>query len=186
MIDAPTEPNHGPASLVASDVTLRDGRVVHVRASCLADEAELLQAFERMSQEARYMRFMHVVREPNRDRLRSVLASFPECGIGIVATVPAADGIDIVGSAIAVFESDRTRCEFAITVAASFNRAGLATALMTALIDEARRRGVKEMEGFVLSENEPMLRLARRLGFSVKLDPGDASVRICQMTLGDR
>ena len=87
-----------------------------------------------------------------------MLASFPETGIGIVATVPAADGIDIVGSAIAVFAADRTSCEFAITVASEFGGAGLATALMTALIDEARRRGLKEMEGFVLTQNQSMLR----------------------------
>ena len=166
------------------DITLRDGRAVHIRAAGPADEAELLQAFERMSHDARYMRFMHVVREPNRERLRKVLASFPEAGIGIVATVPAADGVDIVGSAIAVFDSDRTSCEFAITVASAFGGAGLATALMTALIDEAARRGMKEMEGFVLTQNKPMLRLAKRLGFSVKAEPSDASVRICRMTLG--
>ena len=182
MIDAAAEPQQGPASPVPGDITLRDGRSVHLRASCVADESELLQAFERMSQEARYMRFMHAVREPNVDRLRHALASFPECGIGIVATVPADDGIDIVGSAIAVFGSDRTGCEFAITVAARFNGAGLATALMTALIDEAKRRGMKEMEGFVLAGNQPMLRLAKRLGFNIKSDPADASVRICRTT----
>ena len=185
MVDAAVESNHGPASLVASDITLRDGRAVHLRESCLADEAELLQAFERLSKEARYMRFMHAVREPNLDRVRSALASFPECGIGIVATVPAADGIDIVGSAIAVFGNDRTGCEFAITVAEKFNGVGLATTLMTALIDEAKRRGMKEMEGFVLTQNQPMLRLATRLGFSIKPDPDDVSVRICRMTLGN-
>jgi len=139
--------SHDPASGLEGDIALRDGRVVHVRASCPADEAELLQAFERMSNEARYMRFMRVVREPNLDRLRRALASFPKDGIGIVATVPAADGIDIVGSAIAVFGSDRTGCEFAITVAASFNGAGLATALMTRLIDEAKRRGMRKWKG---------------------------------------
>jgi len=176
--------SHDPASGLEGDIALRDGRVVHVRASCPADEAELLQAFERMSNEARYMRFMRAVREPNLDRLRRALASFPKHGIGIVATVPAADGIDIVGSAIAVFGSDRTGCEFAITVAASFNGAGLATALMTRLIDEAKRRGMREMEGFVLSENQPMLRLAKRLGFGIKVDPDDATVRVCRMTFG--
>lgn len=175
---------HDPASGIAGDLSLRDGRAVRLRASCPADEAELLQAFERMSNEARYMRFMHAVREPDLDRLRHVLASFPECGIGIVATVPAADGIDVVGSAIAVFRSDRTGCEFAITVAASFNRTGLATALMTALINEAKHRGIREMEGFVLGENRPMLGLARRLGFGIEGDPDDATVRICRMTLG--
>jgi len=187
MSDAEAESNHAPAFRTEGlALTLRDGRAVHLRASCLADEAELVQAFGRMSNEARYMRFMHAVREPNLDRLRRVLASFPECGIGIVATVPAADGIDIIGSTIAVFGSDRTSCEFAITVAAAFNGVGLATALLTALIDEAKRRRVKDMEGFVLSENQPMLRLAKRLGFSVKLDPEDASVRICHMTMGNR
>jgi acetyltransferase len=55
---------------------------------------------------------------------------------------------------------------------------------MTALIDEAKRRGLKEMEGFVLTENQPMLRLARRLGFSITSEPGDASVRFCRMMLG--
>ena len=129
------------------------------------------------------MRFMRVVREPDPERLRAVLASFPEAGIGLVATVPAADGIDIVGSAIAVFDSDRTSCEFAITVASGFAGVGLATALMTTLIDEARRRGLKEMEGFVLSQNQSMLRLAKRLGFRIAYEPGDASVRVCRLTL---
>ena len=106
--------------MAEADITLRDGRSVHVRALRPADEAEMLQAFERLSDAARYMRFMRVVREPDPERLRAVLASFPEEGIGIVATVPAADEIDIVGSAIAVFAADRASCEFAITVSAGF------------------------------------------------------------------
>jgi acetyltransferase len=129
------------------------------------------------------MRFMRIVHAPDRERLRSVLASFPEAGIGLVATVPADDGLDIVGSAIAVVGVDPTRCEFAITVAAGFGGVGLATALMTALIDAARRRGLAEMEGFVLSQNRAMLGLAKRLGFSIAYEPGDASVRICRLTL---
>jgi len=167
------------------DITLRDGRSVHVRALRAADEAELLQTFERLSDAARYMRFMRVVREPDRERLRTVLASFPEAGIGIVATVPAADGIDIVGSAIAVFMADRASCEFAITVASEFGGAGLATRLMTTLIDEAKRRGQKEMEGIVLTQNQSMLRLARRLGFRIESEPGDPTVRMCRMTLAE-
>src|SRR4051812_20354642 len=136
-----------------------------------------------MSNDARYMRFMRVVREPDRERLRAVLASFPEGGVGIVATVPAADGIDIVGSAVAVFAGDGVRCEFAVTVASSYAGCGLASALMRALIEESARRGLKEMEGFVLSQNQSMLRLARRLGFRIEAEPGDASVGICRLAL---
>ena len=56
----------------ATDITLRDGRAVHIRAIHRSDEDELLQAFERLDAEARYMRFMRVVREPDINRLRKV------------------------------------------------------------------------------------------------------------------
>jgi acetyltransferase len=166
-----------------ADTSLRDGRVVHIRAMHEADEAELLQAFGRMSDGARYMRFMRVVREPNIERLRTVLASFPESGIGLVATVPATDGVDIVGSAIAIIASEARACEFAISVATPFGGSGLATALMKTLIDAARRRGLQVMEGFVLAENESMLRLAKKLGFGIAPDPEDRAVRICRLLL---
>lgn len=143
-----------------------------------------MQAFDRLSPDARYMRFMRSVREPNLDRLRKALGSFPDSGMGIVATVPAADGIDIVGSAIFVIGGDRLNCEFAISVAAEYGGVGLGCKLMSALIDAAKRRGLKKMEGFVLAANQPMLRLASRLGFTTSCDPDDATVRICRLCLG--
>ncbi len=165
------------------DVTLRDGRDVHIRAVRPADEAELVQAFGRMSEEARYMRFMGLVSEPNLERWRKALAAFPENGMGIVATVAADDGIDIVGSATYFIGGDRTSCEFAITVASAFSGFGLASKLMTALIDAAKRQGISQMEGYVLAANQSMLRLARRLGFSIAPGPDDGAVRICRLQL---
>jgi len=165
--------------------TLRDGRAVNVRAMRTTDEAELVQAFSRMSDDARYMRFMRFVREPNLDRVRKALASFPESGFGIVATIPAADGIDIVGSATYLVGNDRTSCEFAINVATEFGGAGLASTLMHALIGAAKARGLSEMDGYVLAMNQPMLRLARRLGFSVASDPEDRAVCTCRLCLAD-
>jgi acetyltransferase len=129
------------------------------------------------------MRFMRTVREVNLERLRETLASFPACGLGIVATVPATDGIDIVGTAIFVLCSDPSTCEFAITIAADYGGAGLGRALLTALIDAAKQRGLKDMEGFVLASNKPMLRLAARVGFSVAIDPEDRSIRLCRLRL---
>jgi L-amino acid N-acyltransferase YncA len=169
--------------LPEQDVALRDGRAVHIRDVRPTDEAEIVQAFGRMSADARYMRFMHSVREVNLERLRKVLASFPENGIGIVATMPADDGIDIVGSAIVVFGSDAAPGEFAVNVAAQYGAAGLGGTLMTALIAAAKRRGLTEMDGFVLAENKPMLRLATRLGFTISPDPEDRTVRICRLRL---
>jgi acetyltransferase len=172
------------ANFEPSDIKLRDGRTVHLRAIVPTDEEEILQAFDRLSREARYMRFMHHIREPNRRRLRDALASFPEKGLAIAATVPAEDGLDIVGTATFIIGPGPGDCEFAISVAGDWGGAGLGRALMTALIDAARRRGLRDMQGFVLAENRPMLRLASRLGFGVTRDPDDFSVMICRLALG--
>jgi acetyltransferase len=171
------------AEFPAEDVLLGDGRSVHIRSMTRADEAELLQAFDRLTPEAKQMRFMRVVDQPNLERLRAALDSFPQNGQGIVATIPADDGIDIVGAAIFVIGSDPANCEFAMTVAGDHGGAGLGRALLTRLIDLATRRGLREMDGFVLSVNRPMLRLAERLGFTVSPDPDDYSVRICRLRL---
>ena len=172
------------AAFTDFDATLRDGRGVRVRAMGESDDAKILQAFDHVSADARYMRFMRVVRDVDQERLRKTLASFPEHGFGIVATVPAVDGFDIVGSTILVIDKDPSICEFAMTVLPEYGGAGLGRTLLSTLIATAKRRGLKEMEGFVLAVNQPMLKLASRLGFSIARDPDDSSVRNCRLSLG--
>lgn len=167
----------------ARDARLRDGRQVHVRPLTPVDEDELLQAFHRLGAEARYMRFMVAVRTPNVERLREVLSSFPAKGCAIAATVPAADGIDIVGAASCMLLPDATSCEFAITIVPDWGGAGLGRILMETIIAAARSRGVHQMSGYILSQNAPMLRLARRLGFATQRDPHDPSVKIATLDL---
>ena len=74
-------------------------------------------------------------------------------------------------------------CEFATTVSADYGGQGLGHALMTALIAAAKQRGLHEMEGFVLAKNQPMLKLAERLGFSTSADPDEGTVGICRLSL---
>lgn len=164
------------------EITLRDGRVVCVRAILPDDQAEILQAFGRMGPEARYMRFMAAKKSVDEQRLHDVLESFPEKGMMIAATVPAPDGIDIVGSATFLLIGEES-CEFAISVLESYARTGLGRKLMEMLIEAAAARGLAEMKGFVLAANAPMLGLAQRVGFKVARDPEDFSVRIVTRAL---
>ena len=165
------------------DAALRDGRTVHLRAAGPQDEAAYLRAFDRLSPEARYMRFMRVVREPNREALRKALASFPERGFAIVATAGSGDSVEIVGSALCMIATGSVSCEFAMTVADEYAGAGLGRLMLSSLVDAAKRRGLEEITGFVLAANEPMLRLATRMGFTVEADPDDASARVCRLGL---
>lgn len=164
------------------DVALRDGRTVRVRALLPGDEEEILQAFDRLGEQARYMRFMTTVRHANVPRLRTALASFPRTGLAIAATVPAEDGIDIVGTASFVIE-DALTAEFALAIVDSWCGAGLGRRLLEAVIEGARARGLERLRGFVLASNQPMLALARRLGFEVRADPDDFSIRIVTLAL---
>lgn len=165
------------------DARLRDGRQVHIRPLVPADEDELLQAFHRLGAEARYMRFMVAVRSPDVKRLREVLQSFPARGCAIAATVPARDGIDIVGAASCMLLPGDTSCEFAITIVPDWGGAGLGRILMETIVAAARARGIQVMRGYILSRNAPMLRLAQRLGFATRRDPDDPSVKIATLDL---
>jgi GNAT superfamily N-acetyltransferase len=92
-------------------------------------------------------------------------------------------GIDIVAGARYYVQADGETCEFAVTVADSWQGAGLSSRLMRELIQGARARGFTHMEGFVLAGNTGMLTLARRLGFTVKPDPDDARLKIVRLDL---
>jgi len=63
---------------------------------------------------------------------------------------------------------DGESCEFAIVVADAWQGKGIATRLLTLLMEAARARGFRLMEGEVLAENVPMLNLVKRLGFGVQ------------------
>lgn len=171
-----------PAPFEPREITLRDGRIATMRAILPSDEEEILQAFEHVNAQSRYMRFMAAVRHLNEQRVHDVLASFPEKGFALAATVPADDGIDIVGAASLILDDERS-CEFAMTVVDGWGGAGLGRQLLTALIGVARARGLERMRGFVLAANQPMLELARRLGFEVARNPDDFGTRLVTLSL---
>jgi RimJ/RimL family protein N-acetyltransferase len=157
---------------------LRDGRAVTLRAISPADAPEIAQAFERLSAESRYSRFMQHKRRLDPAALDRGVRPRPGRDFAFVATIPAADGIDIVGAAqyVRVKDDDPSTCEFAITMAEDWRGSGLATQLLASLVRRARRDGYTLMEGAVIADNSPMLALARKLKFTAHPMPDDATV----------
>ena len=164
-------------------VTLRDGRSVTLRGIVEADAAEIVQAFERLSAHTRYLRFMQHKKEVDPAVLHRGVRPVAGREFAFVATVPADDGIDIVGAARYVPTSgadgqggDPDTCEFAITVADGWRGTGLANELLASLARRARHDGYRVIEGSVLAQNAPMLALARQLRFTVEPRAGDATL----------
>lgn len=149
-----------------------------MRAIVEADAPEILQAFERLSANSRYLRFMQHKKQLADSAVQRGVNPRPGREFAFVATIPAADGIDIVGAAqyVRADEVDDRTCEFAITVAEDWRASGLATALLASLVRRARRDGYEAMEGYVIAENIAMLRLAQKLGFEIEPVAGEATV----------
>jgi len=70
-----------------------------------------------------------------------------------------------------VMEADFQSGEFAILVHDRYQGRGLGYKLVGMLIEIGRERELKEIVGDVLTENENMLKLARKLGFTAPMGP---------------
>src|SRR5262245_21071142 len=165
------------------EVELRDRRRVRLREICPDDREEVRQAFDGLSSESRYTRFMSNVKELSSQMLERAVRMQTEREVGLVAEVDAPDGIDIVAGARYYIQADSGRCEVAITVSDGWQGRGLGSRLLRELIQAARVRGLRQMEGFVQAGNSSMLNVARRLGFTVDTDPDDVMVKIVRLDL---
>ncbi|EKE72130.1 bifunctional acetate--CoA ligase family protein/GNAT family N-acetyltransferase [Oceanibaculum indicum] len=63
-------------------------------------------------------------------------------------------------------DPDNERAEYAILVRSDLKGRGIGYGLMKLIIAQAKQRGVREVFGDVLRENQPMLQLCRDLGFT--------------------
>ena len=156
--------------------TAPDGAVVTIRPIRPADFELEREFVAGLSPVTGYHRLMST-RTPSFEELRRFTDVDPTREVAFIATTEAGGRERQVG--VARYVKDEVRpgeAEFAIVLADAWQRRGLGRALLSALIDEARREHLRRLVGSTLSENEGMLRLARRLGFSVALNPESAIV----------
>ena len=87
------------------------------------------------------------------------------------------DGREIlIGVARYVREADERGCEFALVIADNWQGRGIGRRMMEKLIGVARTRGLEHIYGDVLSTNQHMLNMCRKLGFTLDRVPGDPTV----------
>ena len=171
---------------------LKGGGIYTIRA-IHPDDAQMLQALVRgLSPESRYFRFASTLPElPLRMLARFTLIDYDR-EMALVAVVkeaqPDANGQlvereRIVGVSRIVTNPDGTSCEFALLVGDDYAGRGLGTRLMLSIIEAARRMGLAEVMGLILTNNAPMLKLMASLGFHVAAYPEDPDFRIATKAL---
>ena len=151
-------------------------------------DAQLLQELvQNLSPESRYFRFVSSLRElPPSLLSRLTLIDYDrEMALVAIHRERVADAQGevtvkkrIVGVSRYITNPDKTSCEFSLVVADDFNGKGLGSRLMLSIMEEARDKGLDEIEGLVLANNPGMLKLMKGLGFTVKPFPDDPDFKL--------
>lgn len=165
-----------PAEL-AKRVELRDGTRLDVR-PIRPEDREIERAFVRgMSDESRYQRFMHAIRDLDERALDGFTRIDYSRDMALIAVV--CEAAKETQVAVARYVAlDAKECEFAIAVADAWQRRGIGALLMRMLIGIAAARGFVRMRGVILATNRNMIALCEALGFRMEPEPGDATLRV--------
>src|SRR3990172_3628162 len=172
-----------PPPEIFENWTLFDGSAATLRPIRSSDMA-LEQAFVRnLSSQSKFKRFMSEMRELSPEQLYKFTHPDHSLEAAYVVIRSTVAGEEEIGVARFVVDADGEPCECAVTVADAWQGKGVGGRLMRALLRDARARGLKRMEGYVLGTNTRMLEFMRRLGFEVDFNADDPGVRLVHRAL---
>ncbi len=165
-----------PSQLTLSYQTA-DAQTVSIR-PIKPEDADMEQEFvKHLSPEAKYFRFMNTLRELSQAQLIRLTQIDYDREMAFVA-VAHQEGLETeIGVCRYATNPDGESCEFAVVVADAWQGKGVARRLMGILIETARNRGLKYMNGDFLAENTRMLRFVASLGFVLSAHPEDSGLR---------
>ncbi len=153
-----------------SDWEMADGTRLKVR-PIKPEDAELERKFvASLSEQSRYFRFFYRLHQLT----PAMLARFTQVDydrelalVALAPDPPARDAETIIGISRYIANHDGESAEFAVVVADAWHGRGIGRMLMERIIDSAKKRGLKRLEGLVLRANQGMLKFADKLGFEV-------------------
>jgi acetyltransferase len=166
------------------EIHLPGGQTLLLRPIRPEDKRAYVKLFESLPPEDIAMRFlspMKALSDSLATRLTQIdcrremaLALVDKCGSGET---------ELLGVVRFSADPDNERAEFAILLRRNLTGIGLGPMMMRRIIECARKRGIKEIFGEVLSENAPMLKLCGALGFRLERMPNEPGVTLASFHL---
>ncbi len=149
------------------------------------EDAELEQAFmDDLSNQSKYSRFMGNIKELSPAMLVRFTQIDYDKEMAMVASYHDEKHERIIGITRYIFNPDGETAEFAIVVADAWHHKGIGSKLLTSLINIAKNKGIKSIEGMVFSSNASMLELVRHHGFNI-YDSDDRTVKWVKKILSE-
>lgn len=166
---------------MASAHTLKDGTRVSIRALRPEDRDALHEAFQRLSPESRYSRFLRPLGDLTPGELDYLTSVDGRDHVALVATRESLDLKDERGVGVGRFirlPDRKAVAEVAVTVADDAQGRGLGTLLLRALADVARRVGIEIFQAEMLGEHRAIPGLVRNGAKVVAREHGGVLVEV--------
>jgi acetyltransferase len=165
--------------------TLADGERLTLRHIAPTDAAREQAFVHGLSPESSYLRFHGTIKDLSKKDLKKFTEPDSRNAVALIVLRSGETGEEEIGVARYVIDPDGANCEFAIVVADTWQKRGIGTRLMNALIKHLQAGGVKRISGSVLKRNSAMLKFVKQLGFIETNVPDDPSILLVTKHLTD-
>lgn len=145
--------------------TLADGVRLTLRHIEPTDAAREQAFVHGLSPQSSYLRFHGTIKDLSKKDLKKFTEPDSRYAVAMIVLRSGEAGEEEIGVARYVIDPDRANCEFAIVVADTWQKRGIGTRLMNALIRHLQVNGVKQISGFVIKSNSAMRKFVKQMGF---------------------
>jgi len=159
--------SESPGEVFSKEVRLKDGSQVKIRYVDVDDALMLLEMYNSLSQDTIYNRFFVFRDKLTLEEAEKMVAISKKDEIALVGVVNRGGSQAIIADARIYIEGDIG--EIGIVVHDRWQNKGLGTALVSELIREGEKRGLKRLLIYCLPDNRIMIHVGEKLGFKCSM-----------------
>lgn len=150
-------------------VELKEGRRIFMRPLKLTDEPLLREMFYKLTPESIHYRFFQLLQSMPHEKLQEFLRIDYEADMAIAVLTNSSDEeAQMLGIAHYLKDPRSNFAEVAFLVRDDWHSRGVGTALVTAMVEVARKNGITGFTAEVLADNHEMLHLFHKCGYPVE------------------
>jgi len=167
-------------------VELKNGELSLFRPILPEDEPQLQRFIAQVTKEDLYYRYFSEINEFTHDDLANMTQIDYDREMAFVAVRRSDEGDEILGVTRAISDPDNIDAEFAVLVRSDLKGLGLGRRLLEKLVSYTRDHGLQRLNGITMPNNQGMVALARKLGFTVdvQLEEGIVGLTLQLMPQG--
>ncbi len=148
--------------------TFKEGLTVHFRPIKPSDEEEMRRLFYRFSDKAVFYRYFVPIKVMPHAKMQEYVNVDYRCRMSIVGFIEEGGIERIIAEGRYALLKDRPFADTAFVVDEDYQGTGIASYLLTMLIEFARDQGIKGFTADVLADNKAMIKVYEKSGYPIK------------------